>query len=264
MTDSNPFSLAGKVALVTGGGRGIGAGIAQAFADAGASVVLVSRTKDQVESTAAEINGSGGRALPLPADVTDLGSLGGVLERTVGEFGGLDTIVSCAGGGDMWRALLDNTTDELEEAFRFNVVSPFQLIKEAVPRLLERPGASVINIVSGAISQPARGHLSYDASKGALYYATRSMAAALGPRIRVNGINPGIIETEAMKAVVAHSPGIAEELVGRVRMRRLGEPRDIGLAAVFLASPAASYITGVVLDVDGGTVGEMRQMFPDL
>jgi NAD(P)-dependent dehydrogenase (short-subunit alcohol dehydrogenase family) len=264
MTEPNPFSLSGKVALITGGGRGIGAGIARAMSDAGASVVLVSRTKEQVDGTAAEINGAGGRALPLPTDVTDVAALGGVIERAVGEFGGLDVVVNCAGGGDMWRALLDNTTEELEEAFHFNVVAPFQLVKEAVPHLLERPGSSVLNIVSGAIHQPSRGHLSYDASKGGLHYATRSMAAALGPRIRVNGINPGIIETEAMKAVVANSPGILEELSGRVRMRRLGEPRDIGLAAVFLASPAASYITGVVLDVDGGTVGEMRQMFPDL
>src|SRR5439155_18111838 len=172
MTSSNPFSLADKVALITGGGRGIGAGIARAFVDAGAAVALVSRTKEQVEGVAADINGSRGRAIALPADVTDLDALPGLIEQTVGEFGGLDIVVNCAGGGDMWRAFLDNTVDELETAFHFNVAAPFELVRLAVPHLLQRPGASVVNIVSGAINLQARGHLSYDAAKGALFYVT--------------------------------------------------------------------------------------------
>jgi 7-alpha-hydroxysteroid dehydrogenase len=90
------------------------------------------------------------------------------------------------------------------------------------------------------------------------------MAASLAPRIRVNGIMPGIIETEAMKAVVSQHEGVLEQLIAHTRMRRLGTPRDIGLAAVYLASPAASWLTGVLLDVDGGIVGEMNPMFPDL
>ena len=263
MTPSNPFSLDNKVALITGGGRGIGEGIARAFVDAGAAVALVSRTKDQVEGVAANIKASGGRAVAMPADITDLGVLSGLIERTVNEYGGLDTVVNCAGGGDMWRAFLENTVDELESAFRFNVTVPFELVRLAVPHLLQRPGASVINIVSGAINLQARGHLSYDASKGGLFYATRSMAASLGPRIRVNGIMPGIIETEAMKAVVSKLEGVVDQLIARTRMRRLGTPRDIGLAAVYLASPAASWVTGVLLDIDGG-VGEAHPRFPDL
>ncbi len=264
MNSSNPFSLTETSAVITGGGRGIGKGIALAFAEAGASVTLVARTKDQVEGTAAEINASGGRAIALAADITDLSVLGGLIERAVGEFGGLDAVVNCAGGGDMWRAFLDDSAEELESAFHFNVTVPTELVRLAVPHLLERPGASVVNIVSGAIALQARGHLSYDSSKGGLFYATRSMAASLGPRIRVNGIMPGIIETEAMKAVVTQHEGVLDQLVGRTRMRRLGTPRDIGLAAVYLASPAASWLTGVLLDVDGGSVGEMNPMFPDL
>ena len=163
MTTSNPFSLADKVALITGGGRGIGAGIARAFADAGAAVALVSRTKEQVDGTAADINGAGGRALALPADVTDVEALPGLIDRAVDEFGGLDTVVNCAGGGDMWRSFLDNSADEMETAFHFNVTVPFALVQRATPQLLERPGSSVINIVSGAIQNPTRGHLSYDA-----------------------------------------------------------------------------------------------------
>lgn len=263
MNPSDPFSLAGKVALITGGGRGIGEGIARAYADAGAAVALVSRTKEQVEGVAADVTSSGGRAIAIPADVTDLGGLSGLVEQTVDEYGGLDIVVNCAGGGDMWRPFLDNTADELGSAFQFNVSVPVELVKLAVPHLLERPGASVLNIVSGAINLQARGHLAYDASKGGLFYATRSMAASLGPRIRVNGIMPGIIETEAMKAVVSKLEGVVDQLIARTRMRRLGTPRDIGLAAVYLASPAASWITGVLLDVDGGA-GETSPRFPDL
>jgi 7-alpha-hydroxysteroid dehydrogenase len=264
MAEMNPFALTDKVVLITGGGRGIGEGIARAFADAGAAVALVARTKEQVEGVAARINSSGSRALALPADLNDLDVLPGLIERTIDEFGGLDTVVNCAGGGDMWRAFLENTADELESAFHFNVAVPFELVRLAVPRLLERPGASVINIVSSAINLQVRGHLSYDTAKGALFYATRSMAASLGPRIRVNGIMPGIIETEAMKAVVSEREGVLEKLTASTRMRRLGTPRDIGLAAVYLASPASSWVTGVLLDVDGGIVGEMNPMFPDL
>jgi len=258
------FLLNDRVALITGGGRGIGEGIAHAFADAGAAVALIARTPEQVEAVAADIRASGGRALALPADLNDLGALAGLIDRTVDELGGLDTVVNCAGGGDMWRAFLDNTVDELESAFRFNVAVPFELVRLATPRLLERPGASVVNIVSGAINLQVRGHLSYDASKGALFYATRSMAASLAPRIRVNRIMPGIIETDAMKAVVSSHEGVLDQLIASTRMRRLGTPRDIGLAAVYLASPASSWITGVLLDVDGGIVGEMNPMFPDL
>jgi 7-alpha-hydroxysteroid dehydrogenase len=134
----------------------------------------------------------------------------------------------------------------------------------AVPHLLERPGASIINVVSAAIDLQVRGHLAYDASKGALLYATRSMAADLGPRIRVNGIMPGVIETEAMRAVVANHEGVLEQLVAHTRMRRIGSPDDVGLTAVYLASPAAAWITGKLLDVDGGIVGEINPMFPDL
>jgi 7-alpha-hydroxysteroid dehydrogenase len=260
----NPFSLEGKVALITGGGRGIGEGIARAFADAGAAVALVARTPEQVDHVAATVTESGGRAVALPADLTDLTVIGNLVDSVVAQLGGVDIVVNCAGGGDMWRPLLDNSVEELEEAFHFNVGAPFELARVAVPHLLKRPGASIINIISGAIHQPVRGHLSYDASKGALYYATRSMAASLGPKIRVNGINPGIIETEAMNAVVSQHEGVREQLVARARLRRLGTPGDIGLTAVFLASPAASYITGQCIDVDGGPVGEMNQMFPDL
>ena len=258
------FALDGKVALITGGGRGIGAGIARCFAQAGAAVALIARTAEQLDATADEIRAAGGQALTLPADVTDLSQLPGLVDKTVSELGGLDILVNCAGGGDMWRPFLDTTVDALEEAFHFNVSVPFELARLCVPQMLERPGASIVNIVSHAISLETRGHLAYDVSKGALLYATRAMAADLSPRIRVNGIHPGAVETEAMLAVIQHRPEVRDLLIERTRMRRNGTPEDIGLTAVFLASPAASWITGKLIDVDGGTVGELNAMFPDL
>jgi 7-alpha-hydroxysteroid dehydrogenase len=152
--------------------------------------------------------------------------------------------------------------DELEPAFHLNIAVPIQLVRLALPHLLERPGASVVNIVSGAINLQTREHLSSDASKGALSYATPSIPSSLGARIRVNGIMPGIVETEAV--VVTSHQVMLDDLVDRTRMRRLGAPLDIGLAAVSLALAASSWITGVLLDVDGGTVGEMNPMFPDV
>ena len=117
MSSSTAFSLADKVALITGGGRGIGAGIARCFSDAGAAVVLVSRTAEQVEGVAAEIEASGGRAAALPADLTELSALPELVERAVAAFGGLDIVVNCAGGGDLWRPFLETRVEDLESAF---------------------------------------------------------------------------------------------------------------------------------------------------
>ena len=264
MTASNPFSLEGKVALITGGGRGIGAGIAKAMAEAGAAVVLVSRTKEQIDATAAEISSAGGRALGIPADLNDLDVLDDIIDRTVTELGGLDILVNNAGGGNMWRPILEESAESVDREFHFHVAVPVEIVRRAVPHLLERPGASIINVISSAIASPSRGHLSYDAAKGGFHYATRSMSASLGPKIRVNSINPGIIETESMKAVTSANATMIDGLIARVRMRRLGTPEDIGRAAVFLASPAASYITGVALDIDGGGLGDAAGRYPDL
>lgn len=259
------FSLAGKVALVTGGGRGIGAGIARALSDAGAAVAVTARTGSEIEGVAKEIEAAGGRALAYQCDLRDLTNLPGLVERTVEELGGLDIVVNNAGGGDEWRAFVDTRVEHLETAFHFNVSVPFELVRLAVPHLVVRPGASVINITSSAIKLSVRGHIAYDAAKGALNYATRSMAADLGPKIRVNAIMPGPTETDAMRAVLEKSdPAVRKSLADRARMRRNGTPEDIGAAVVFLASPGAAWITGTFLEVDGGAVDEFGPRQPDL
>lgn len=164
-----------------------------------------------------------------------------------------------------WWPFLDTRVDDLERAFHFNVSVPFELARLSVPHLLERPGASIVNISSSAITKSVRGHIAYDAAKGALTHITRSMAADLGPRIRVNAILPGATETPALRDILdAADPALRTSIAQRSRMRRLGRVDDIAATAVFLASPGASWITGTSLEVDGGAVDELRERFPDL
>jgi 7-alpha-hydroxysteroid dehydrogenase len=183
------FSLEGRVAIVTGSGRGIGAAIAHALARAGASVTVTARTNSDIEAVAKDIEASGDRALAHATDVSDLEALPALVERTVEQLGGLDIVVNNAGGGLEWHTFLDTTVEQLERAFHFTVSSPFRLCQLAVPHLLERPGACIVNIGSVTVGKALRGHLAYEAAKAALTQMTKSLAADLGPRIRVNGIH---------------------------------------------------------------------------
>jgi 7-alpha-hydroxysteroid dehydrogenase len=258
------FSLEDRVAIVTGSGRGIGAEIARVLAGAGAAVVVTARTESEVEAVAEEIQAAGGRALPHAADVRDIDNHPGLVERTVQELGGIDIVVNNAGGGFEWQPFLDTQVEQLEEAFHFTVASPFRLCQLAAPHMLERPGASIVNIVSMTVGKSLRGHLVYECAKAALTQMTKSLAADVGPKIRVNGVNPGAIETPFIKDFLDESPELREAMVERTRLRRNGTPRDVAAAVLYLASPASSYVTGAMLDVSGGSVDEYRAMFPDL
>jgi 7-alpha-hydroxysteroid dehydrogenase len=265
MASRSQFSLNGKVALITGGGRGIGEAIARGFADADAAVAITARTASEIERVASDIEAAGGRAFAWPTDVNDVSALPELVDRTVDALGGLDILVNNAGGGDEWRPFLETTVEQLEAAFHFNVSVAFELARLSVPHMLERPGASIINMSSIALYKSARGHIAYDAAKGALHMITKSMAADLGPRIRVNAILPGATETPALRDLLdSRPPEMRQMLIDRTRMRRNATPDDIANAAVFLASPAASFITGKYLEVDGGAVDEIAQRFPDL
>jgi 7-alpha-hydroxysteroid dehydrogenase len=259
------FSLQGRVALVTGGGRGIGAEIARTFAKAGAAVALTARTASEVEAVAKEIQAAGGTALAYPTDIADHDNLPGLIDATVDELGGLDLVVNNAGGGYEWCSFLDITVEQLEASFHFTVATPFRLCQLAVPHLLERPNAAIINIGSVTVGKALRGHLSYEASKAAVTQLTKSMAADLGPHIRVNGIHPGATETAFIRDFLDSKPTeFREAMINRTRLRRNGTPADVANAAVYLASPAASFVTGTMLDVNGGPVDEFQSMFPDL
>jgi 7-alpha-hydroxysteroid dehydrogenase len=259
----SPFALDGKVALITGGGRGIGAAIARAYADAGAAVAVAARTTEQVESVADEIRSAGGRATAVTADLSDPRQLGGVVEQTVGELGGLDVLVNNAGGGTS-PPFADTRIEDLQSAFLMNVAVPFELARLALPHLLERHGASIINMSSQGARKAARGNLAYHVAKSALAHMTRLMAADLGPRVRVNALLPGAIETTALGGVLTARPQLRELLVEHTRMRRIGSPTDVAYAAVYLASPAAAWVTGVLFDINGGDVDELMASRPDL
>jgi len=240
----------GRAAIVTGAGRGIGAACALALAEAGADVVLASRTEEQLQSVAKEIDSLGRRAVVVPIDVNDNEAVAGLVDRCTDEFGRVDIVVNNA-GGSMPRPFLDTSPGYLERAFHFNVTTAFVLSKAAVPHMLERGEGAIVNISSTMGRLRDRGMLAYGTAKAALSHMTRLMAADLAPKVRVNAISVGSVATSALQ-IVLDDDAIREEMIRRTPLKRLGEPDDIALAALYLASPAGSFITGKVLEVDGG------------
>ena len=244
------FSLTDKVAIVTGAGRGIGAGCALAFAEAGADVVIAARTKEQLEDVANQVADRGRRALGVPCDVSDLANLDLIVDQAMSEFGRIDVVVNNAGGA-MPQPFLDTSEKALEGAFHFNVTTAFKLSKLAVPHMLARDGGSIVNISSAMGRLTDRGYVAYGTAKGALSHMTRLMASDLAPRIRVNGIAVGSVATSALEIVLTNDE-LRNEMIAKTPLRRLGETDDIAIAALYLASPASSFVTGKLLEVDGG------------
>jgi 7-alpha-hydroxysteroid dehydrogenase len=258
------FRLDGRVALLSGAGRGIGAGAAQALAEAGADVAIVARTAEQLEKAAAQLRErTGRRALPIAADAQDPAATADVVDRVVAEFGRLDVVVSVTGGAYP-RPFLQTDDDTLRESFGKNVIDGLRLVRLAVPHLLRSDVASVVMVSSAIGHVVGRGYLSYGTGKAALDHAVRLLAAELNPRIRINAVAPGAVLTEALEKVAA-DPAVKQRLERETPLHRLGTVEDIAAAVLYLAAPASSYLTGQVLAVDGGLLKSNLDMpFPDL
>jgi 7-alpha-hydroxysteroid dehydrogenase len=257
------FRLDGKTAIVTGAGRGIGASIARTFADAGANIVLTARTQEQLDEVATDVRAAGQKAIVIPADVNDNDVLEEIVARTVAELGGIDIVVNNA-GGTMPRPFLDTSPGFFERSFHFNVTTAFVLSKAATPHLLASGAGSIVNISSAIGRLRDRGFVAYGTAKAALSHMTRLTAADLAPKVRVNAIAVGSIATSALE-IVLDNPEVHDEMVRRTPLKRLGRPEDIALCALYLASPAGSFVTGKLFEVDGGLEEANLEMgLPDL
>src|ERR1039458_7512373 len=254
---ADEFRLDGYVALVTGAGRGIGAGIARAYARAGADLVLVARTATELDDVAAAVRATGRTASVIPADLTDVSRVVKIVERAIAEHGRLDILVNNAGGA-MPASYVDPTPEALDEAFHFNVAAPFELTRRATPYLLDSGRGSVVNITSRMDRLAARGMVTYGTVKAAFTQLTRLLAVEFAPGVRVNGIAPGVVETDALKAVLTGE--LRAWIVSATPLHRLSTVADVANAARWLASPAAGYVTGKVIEIDGGAEAPT---FPD-
>jgi len=246
------FSLKGKTALVTGAGKGIGARIATAFAEMGANVILVARTQSDIDRVAAEVRDFGVTATALACDITSDDSVASMFTQVEAATSCLDILVNNAGAAGRGYGSLERVdkaafTDTLD----INLTAAYHLIHMALPLLKKAPNASIVNVSSAMSWMVDKNFAAYAAAKAGLDQMTRVLAYELAPTIRVNGIAPGAIETPATAFITSNEQRLAET-ERWIPQGRLGQPLDIALAALYLPSPAAGFVSGKILEVDGG------------
>jgi 3-oxoacyl-[acyl-carrier protein] reductase len=244
--------LDGKVALVTGASKGIGAGIAKGLAEAGAAVVVnYASSKEGADRVVAEIGSKGGRAIAVKGDISKAAEVKQLFQETIQAFGALDILVNNAGVYS-FGPLESATEEEFHRQFNTNVLGLIMATQEAV-KLFADKGGSIINIGTAASQTGAANMVLYLATKSAVDSVTRVLSKELGPRnIRVNSINPGGTETEGAHALGVIGSDFQTQLIAQTPLGRFGQPEDIAHIAVFLASDASGWLTGEILHASGG------------
>jgi len=244
------FDLTGKVALITGGSRGLGRAMTLAFAAAGADVVIVSRKGDACDAVAAEVAALGRRALPYACHVGQWEQLDGLVEAAYRRFGKVDVLVNNAGMSPLYPSLVEVSEALWDKVLAVNVKGPFRLSALVGHRMAAGEGGSIINISSVAAVRPTPMETPYAAAKAGLNALTIAFAHAYGPKVRVNCIMAGPFLTDISKAWDLDALNAA--LATRAALQRAGNPEEIIGAALYFASAASSFTTGAVLQVDGG------------
>ncbi|MCA9506242.1 MAG: SDR family oxidoreductase, partial [Myxococcales bacterium] len=246
------IDFSGRVAIVTGAGRGIGREIARRWAAAGAKVVCAARSVDQLEQVVGEIEAAGGVACAVPCDVRVETEMRTLVDRATGAFGRIDLLANNAGAGGA-HSTLHSSDEEILDVFRINAIAPLHLSRFAIPHMQAVGGGAIVNISSGMAILADYGGVAYGAAKAALEQITNMLAFEFAPTIRVNTIRSGSIRTSMLEdGLFRHRPEMEAEILRWTPGGRLGTPGDIAAAATFLCSPHAAYITGAILDVDAG------------
>lgn len=270
---ANEYRVDGKVAIVTGGGRGIGKAIALVLAEAGADVAVAARSRDQIEQTAEEIRKLRRRALAIPTDVSNEDQVKELVDKVISEFGKIDILCNSAGillfkpvavlpgvklpgwesAGDNWDK--PQTLEDWDKVLDTNLTSAFLFAQAVGPHMIKQRKGKVINISSNGAEQGISYNSAYNVSKAGVSAFTRCLASEWGPfNINVNAIAPGLTNTVMIKPLIT-DPKMMKDKLEKTPLGRLGEPREVALLTLFLASSASNFITGQIFTIDGGVMG---------
>ena len=252
MNTQQMFDLSGKVTLITGASRGIGAAIAMAYAQVGAKVVLSSRKQANLEAVAGQIRESGGEALALAAHTGDMAAIQAMVEKATSQYGGIDVVFNNAATNPHFGPIMTAEESHWDKILDVNVKGYFRVVKACLASLQARGGGKVINMASVAGLEPQAMMGIYSVSKAAVLMLTKVLAAELAPfNIQVNAIAPGFVKTK-FSGILWGTPQINEAILKRIPQKRMAEPEEIAGLAVYLASSASSFVTGSTFSIDGG------------
>ncbi|MEG4866789.1 MULTISPECIES: glucose 1-dehydrogenase [unclassified Microcoleus] len=253
MQPTTLFDLNGKVAIVTGGGNGIGAACCRMLADFGATVVIADLKVADAQKVADEIGAGGGKALAVECNVLRDEDLIGLVERTIAECGSIHVLVNNAGGGSAGKeSPFEISQQQFERPFQLNVFSAWRLSQLCAPHMKKAGYGSIVNMSSMSSINKSPAISAYAASKAAINHMTANLAFDYGPVIRVNAVGPGAVRTGALASVL--TPEVEERMLAHTPLQRLGEPEDIAGAVLYFAAPVSQWVSGQVLFVNGGGV----------